>query len=239
MKKYSDSKINFRFLNSDVEIEGVDACLSIESVRKSSMRYTITLCGYFIGSLIAFPIVQNYVKNVWSKFGLEKTMMTAKGFFFFKFANQKGMMDVLEGGPWMIHNSPFFLNKWSPNVNLSKEDHESVPVWVKLHDIPIAGFTNDGVSIIASCVGKPMMLDSYTSSMCVDAWGRPSYARAMIEVSAGKALCDKNFVATPCIDGSGSFTKEVVRLNTNGNRLGVPTARFSGILICNVQKMLL
>lgn len=131
---------------------------------------------------MAFPVVQNYVKNVWTKHGLEKTMMNAKGFFFFKFTTEKGMMDVLEGGPWMIRNSPIFLNKWSPTINLSKEDHLVVPVWVKLHEVPIAGFTDDGLSVIASRVGKPMMLDSYTSSMCANAWGRPSYARAMIEV---------------------------------------------------------
>lgn len=112
----------------------------------------------------------------------------------------------------MIRNSPLFLNLWSPNVNLSKEDHTSVPMWVKLHDIPILGFTEDGLSVIASRVGGPLMLDTYTSSICSDAWGKPSYARAMIEINADKALKDKVVVATPCLDRGGKFTKDVASI---------------------------
>lgn len=137
-------------------------------------------------------------------------MMMANGFFFFKFKEEKGLIDVLEGGPWMVRNSPLFLNKWTPNMNLSKEDHVQVPVWVKLPDVPIAGFTDDGLSVIASKISKPMMLDSYTSSMCVESCGRPSYARAMIEVLAQKALCEKVVVATPNLDEIGGYTKEIV-----------------------------
>lgn len=138
--------------------------------------------------------------------------MNAKGFFFFKSQSEKGLNDVLEGGPWMIRKSPLFLNKWSTNVNVSKEDHICVPVWVKLHDVPISGFTEDGLSVIASRVGKPMLLDSYTSSMCVSAWGRPSYARTMIEVSAENDLKVKVIIATPSLDDAGGYTKDVVRV---------------------------
>lgn len=105
------TKANFRFLESEVTIEGFDKCLPIYSVRKASKMYMNTLFGYFLGTSIAFPVVQNYVKNVWSKYGLEKIMMNTKGFFFFKFTTEKGMNHVLEGGPWMIRKSPLFLNK--------------------------------------------------------------------------------------------------------------------------------
>lgn len=119
---------------------------------------------------------------------------------------------MLEGGPWMERNSPIFLSKWSTNVNLSKEDHAIVPVWIKLHDIPILGFTNDGLSVIASKVGKPLMLDSYNSSMCVNGWGRPSFARAMIEISAENPLKEKVIVATPYLDDAGRYTKDIVHV---------------------------
>lgn len=43
--KLQQGKVNFRFLKSEVNIEGVDACLPIESVRESCKRYSYTLCG--------------------------------------------------------------------------------------------------------------------------------------------------------------------------------------------------
>lgn len=83
---------------------------------------------------------------------------------------------------------------------------------MKLHDIPISGFTDDGLSVIASKVAIPMMLDTFTSSMCINAWGRPSYARAMIEVSAEIVLKEKVIVATPYLDDKGGYTKDVVKV---------------------------
>lgn len=44
------------------------------------------------------------------------------------------------------------------------------------------------MSVIATKLGTPMMLDSYASSMCMDSWGKCSYARAMIEVRTDLAL---------------------------------------------------
>lgn len=109
-------------------------------------------------------------------------MMNAKGFYFFKFSTEKGVEDVLENGPWMIRAIPIILDKWTPTSTLTKENHTSIPVWVKMHDVPLAAFTADGLSVIASKIGNPLMLDSYTSTMCSESWGLSSYARAMIEI---------------------------------------------------------
>jgi hypothetical protein len=38
--------------------------------------------------------------------------MNGNGFFFFNFEDNKGMLDVLEGGPWMIRSKPIILNTW-------------------------------------------------------------------------------------------------------------------------------
>ncbi|GJZ32120.1 hypothetical protein Tco_0577556 [Tanacetum coccineum] len=42
----------------------------------------------------------------------------------------------------------------------------------------------DRVSVIATKLSTPLMLESYTSDMCMQSWGRLSYARAMIELRA-------------------------------------------------------
>ncbi|XP_071699773.1 uncharacterized protein [Rutidosis leptorrhynchoides] len=166
-------KVNFQLMDDTNTLsEGIDVELPLSSVMEAVDRYSNTLYGYFIGKRLAYPVVQNYVTNVWKKYGLEKTMMNAKGFYFFKFTSSQGMMDVMEKGPWMIRPVPIILNKWSANVSLSKEDLTSVPVWVKLHDVPLTGYTEDGLSMIGSKIGKPIMLDMYTSTMYVEALGK-------------------------------------------------------------------
>lgn len=56
--------LKFRFLESDVHLDGFDTCLPIESMHKTSKLYMNTLFGYFLGAPMAFLILQNYVKNV-------------------------------------------------------------------------------------------------------------------------------------------------------------------------------
>ena len=59
-----------------------------------------------------------------------------------------------------------FLNKWLLSICLLKEEMSQVLVWVKLNDVPLVAGTSDRLSIIATKIGTPMMLDSYTNTMC-------------------------------------------------------------------------
>ncbi|GJT38599.1 ribonuclease H-like domain-containing protein [Tanacetum coccineum] len=65
---------------------------------------------------------------------------------------------------------------------LENEDVGNVLVWVKLYGVPLTAFSEDGLSVIATKLGTPLMLDSYKSNMCIQSWGRSSYARTLIKV---------------------------------------------------------
>ncbi|GJX75081.1 hypothetical protein Tco_0313676 [Tanacetum coccineum] len=54
--------------------------------------------------------------------------------------------------------------------------------------------SEDGLSIIATKLGTPFILDSYTSDMFMQSWGRSSYAIAMIDLRADEELKD----SIPC-----------------------------------------
>ncbi|GJU77038.1 ribonuclease H-like domain, reverse transcriptase, RNA-dependent DNA polymerase [Tanacetum coccineum] len=56
---------------------------------------------------------------------------------------------------------------YHPDENLLKEDVSTIPVWVKLHGVPVTAFSEDGLSAIATKLGTPLMLDSYTADMCM------------------------------------------------------------------------
>ncbi|GJR79998.1 zinc knuckle CX2CX4HX4C containing protein [Tanacetum coccineum] len=116
---------------------------------------------------------------------------------------------VLEGGPWMIRNSPIILKKWSVNTSLQKEEMTRIPIWVKLHDVPIQVIEEDGISLIASSLGKPIMLDSYTTTMCKESWGRSSFARCLIEINSEAEFTESITIGIPELEGPG-FIKETI-----------------------------
>ncbi|GJV46548.1 putative RNA-directed DNA polymerase [Tanacetum coccineum] len=97
-----------------------------------------------------------------------------------RFSSMKGLDAMLENGPWFIRNNPLILKKWNPDVNLLKEDVGNVPVWVKLHGVPVTAFSEDGLSM-------------------------SRYARALIEVRANVELKDNIVVAMPKLVGEGFY----------------------------------
>ncbi|GKF69511.1 hypothetical protein Tco_0202568, partial [Tanacetum coccineum] len=177
-------EVNFRALYNEEKVEDIDFVLPVENVLAARNKFANSLMGFFVGKSVAFPLVQNYVKNTWGKYGFQKVISDDDGVFYFKFTSVTGMEQIMEKGPWMIRNQPLLLNKWTPNLALSKDEVKKVPIWVKIHKIPVVAYSEDGLSLIASQIVKPIVLDAFTSSMCSDPWGRMGFARAMIEVSA-------------------------------------------------------
>ncbi|GJS65835.1 cytokinin dehydrogenase 3-like protein [Tanacetum coccineum] len=93
----------------------------------------------------------------------------------------------------------FFLGK--------KVAYPVVANYVKLHGVPVTAFSEDGLSAITTKPGTPLMLDSYTSDMCMQSWGRSSYARVMVELKA--KLKDNIVVAMSKITREGHYTCNV------------------------------
>ncbi|GKB79070.1 RNA-directed DNA polymerase, eukaryota, reverse transcriptase zinc-binding domain protein, partial [Tanacetum coccineum] len=71
-----------------------------------------------------------------------------------------------------------------------KFHHEEVPLLIKLCNVPLEALTVKGISALASRVGKPLVMDSMTASMCKQGIGMVRYARVLIKVSAKKELAE-------------------------------------------------
>nr|GEV72031.1 hypothetical protein [Tanacetum cinerariifolium] len=120
------------------------------------------------------------------------------------------MEAMLKSGPWLIHNVPLILKQWTPDANVMKEDVWNITIWVKFSDVPIIAFIKNRLSAIASKLDSPLMLDSYTTAMCTDSWGRAIYDRAMIGLKIDVDLRDTIVVAVPKCSREG-FTTSTIR----------------------------
>ncbi|GJX54993.1 retrotransposon protein, putative, ty1-copia subclass [Tanacetum coccineum] len=183
------------------------------SGKKVNVRTLFTPGGNGIDVVVpktAYHVVANYVRNTWSKYGLVCSMFSSStGLFSFQFSYMDGLDSMLENGLWFIRNNPLILKKWHPDENLLKEDVSTILVWVKLHGVPVTALSENGLSAIATKLGTPLILDSYTSDMCMQSWGRSSYARVMIEFRADVELKDNIFVAMPKITKEDHYTCNV------------------------------
>ncbi|KAK4384715.1 Retrovirus-related Pol polyprotein from type-2 retrotransposable element R2DM [Sesamum angolense] len=103
--------------------------------------------------------------------GSNRWNTTAVGYFLVA-----AMEEVLEGGPWLYLGQPIVLQKWKPGMVLRKLKHTEVPVWIKLRHLPVELWTTDGLSTVASGIGRPLFPDAITRT-CT----RLDFARVDVE----------------------------------------------------------
>ncbi|GJS63304.1 zinc knuckle CX2CX4HX4C containing protein [Tanacetum coccineum] len=177
---------------------------------------------------MAFPVVEYYVRNNWTKHGLKRIMMNAKGLFFLKFDTRAGLDAVLEGGPWMIRNSLIILKKWAMNTSLQKNELTRIPLWVKLHDVHIQVFEEDGISLIATYLGKPIIIPDLDGpgfikeTIRVEYKWKPPRCHTCNIFGHTVESCPKKVVVTPVVNDSNDGFQKVVnkRCNNKGKSTG-------------------
>ncbi|KAJ9560946.1 hypothetical protein OSB04_006106 [Centaurea solstitialis] len=180
--------------------------IPVELAKRASMSFITTACGYFLGPRLQFSVVKRFASSQWGKFGFIDAMLNENGIFFFKFETEGGALQVVNLGSVMINGVPFFLLPWDPTRGISKPQHTSCPLWVKIHNIPLVAFNNEGISRIASALGIPIRMDACTSSMCDKAWGRPGFAKVLIDVWAVGELKRELQIVIPSLSGGSDTT---------------------------------
>ncbi|KAL2223555.1 UNVERIFIED_CONTAM: hypothetical protein Sindi_3101100 [Sesamum indicum] len=133
---------------------------TIESIQNGARRWESTAVGYFLGKRPYFYHVQKFALSAWP--GLREVKATSNEFYFFQFKTIAYMEEAIEGGPWLFHGQPIVFQKWEPRMAMRKLKHTQVPVWIRLRHLPVELWTVEGLSTVASGIGRPLYPDAIT-----------------------------------------------------------------------------
>ncbi|KAL2248043.1 UNVERIFIED_CONTAM: hypothetical protein Sindi_2656600 [Sesamum indicum] len=167
---------------------------SLDIVREGSKRWKSTAVGYFLGKRPYYHHLKEFAHSVWP--ALREVTATVNGFFFFRFKTVIDMEEVIEGGPWLFQGQPIVLQKWEPGMAMRKLKHTQVPVWIKLRHLPMEFWTTEGLSTVASGVGKPLYPDAITRA-CT----RLDFARVCVMIDVTQKIEKHIIIMTPDEDG--------------------------------------
>ncbi|GJX34585.1 RNA-directed DNA polymerase, eukaryota, reverse transcriptase zinc-binding domain protein [Tanacetum coccineum] len=160
-------------------------------VEKGSIQWKLTVCGHFVGYKMSVHELRYNIRRMWSRWGIDDIDMKSDGTCMFKFKNEEGMNKVLELGPWLVNNKPLFVQKWDPTLGLNKVEQTKVPLWVSMIDVPLEAWSTEGISALASSLGKPLIMDNMTAKRCQYGEGRLDFARVLVEFDVAKGCKDK------------------------------------------------
>ncbi|XP_028550069.1 proline-rich receptor-like protein kinase PERK2 [Dendrobium catenatum] len=81
---------------------------------------------------------------------------------------------------------PFILQQWNPKFIPKRDEFTSIPIWVKIVDLPLAVWNPPGISKIASFIGHPLAVDALTARKT-----RLTFARVCILVTSKSTFPDE------------------------------------------------
>ncbi|KAL2253050.1 UNVERIFIED_CONTAM: hypothetical protein Sindi_0099700 [Sesamum indicum] len=167
---------------------------TLDTVRDGASWWKSTAVGYFMGKRPYYYQFKEFAHSIWPT--LREVTTTTNGFFFFQFKTVIDMEDVIEGGQWLYQGQPIILQKWEPGMAMRKLQHTQVPIWIKLRHLLMEYWTSEGLSMVASGVGKPLYPDAITRA-CT----RLDFARVCVMIDVNKKLTKHIVVMTPDEDG--------------------------------------
>ncbi|KAK4729493.1 hypothetical protein R3W88_022481 [Solanum pinnatisectum] len=159
----------------------------VTPTKKGDLRYCIreTLWCVMCWDHPHFQVIQGYIQRLCGKHGIYKVEMLRNGVIVVRFETFIGKQEVLQGGIYDFDNKPFIVKEWTQEQEFTKEELETVPIWIKFPGLDFKYWSRAGLSKIGSLIGKPMMVDHNT-----EARNGLNFARILVEVELGAQLPD-------------------------------------------------
>ncbi|KAL0913157.1 hypothetical protein M5K25_016596 [Dendrobium thyrsiflorum] len=150
-----------------------------EKLLSGAAPWNMCLVGYSIGRRPYYEALLGAIRKTWELKGSFQLLSLSEGFFLLRFTNMEDYEMAWSKGIWFFLGKPFLLQKWSPKFRPKRENLKSVPIWIKIHDLPLVCWNSEGISRIASKIGIPLAVDALTAQRT-----RLTFARVCVQVSA-------------------------------------------------------
>ncbi|KAH0644840.1 hypothetical protein KY284_032724 [Solanum tuberosum] len=129
------------------------------------------------------PSMVVYVVGVTPSIGKPMVLYHSDEYFIVRFANEEERDKVLCARPHYLLKRPVIIKSWLPEFNFKEEILTTIPLWIKLPNLPLNCWNSVVLSKIGSSLGKPLYADE-----CTTLASRISFARILIEMDVTRPL---------------------------------------------------
>lgn len=151
----------------------------VEILKQGNDKFKYCLVGSFSKGYLPYSKVADFARKTWEHKGLTHISQKDSRTFLFFFKDFSGINGVLARGTWFIDRRPLIVNPWG--IKPCKKT--SMPLWVKFENVPDSYWTREGLSWLASSIGKPLCADENTSRLEV-----LPFAKLCVDYSIGNSL---------------------------------------------------
>ena len=142
-----------------------------------------SLVSQLLDAKLSYLVIYRLIEKIWGRIEMPTITLMENGLICFQFKHLKSIEWILSRGPWHLGGKPMLLRKWTPGIVLESFVFDSVHVLIKLGRIPLELWTDAGLAVVASAIGKPLSVDLATKER-----RRLSYARICVELNVDNIM---------------------------------------------------
>ncbi|XP_058723186.1 uncharacterized protein LOC131594992 [Vicia villosa] len=129
------------------------------------------------GKDLSMNAVKQFMSRSWNHVKQPDIYYHDTGYFLLRFHSYDDRDTILASGPYSIYNSPMVLKEWVAYFDIKRDMMRTLPIWVKLPNLPLSLWGPKSLSKIGSALGTPLFTDECRTSKL-----RVSYARILVEM---------------------------------------------------------
>jgi hypothetical protein len=119
-------------VNGEIEVE-----IDVTDIESEVQFWASSLIMYVLGGELSMNAVKQFMIRNWSFVKLPDMFYNEEGYFILRFHSFSDKDAVLMQGPYTIRNMPMLLRDWKPDFSLKRDMLRTLPIWVKLPQLPL------------------------------------------------------------------------------------------------------
>ncbi|KAL2930019.1 LINE-1 retrotransposable element ORF2 protein [Bienertia sinuspersici] len=158
------------------------ACITADDIQPEVDYWKTSIVGFVIGANPPGNVMDGFFRRIWKEHGVDKVITIDRGTFLIRFNTLEQRDRVLAMGRVFFDYKPVILKPWHIDMDLTKEDIQRIPIWVKLN-LHFKYWGQNCLARIMKPVGTLIKVDSMTANR-----DRLQDARCMIEVKVDQVF---------------------------------------------------
>ncbi|XP_049414593.1 uncharacterized protein LOC125877301 [Solanum stenotomum] len=148
-----------------------------EDVVQDDEKWAPSIVVYVVGTTPSIGAMERFIMGQGTFSTKHIILYHVDGYFVVRFANEEERDMALCSGPHHLLRRHVIMKPWVPEFNFKEEILTTIPLWIKLPNLPLNYWNSVVLSKICSCLGKPLYADECTTQI-----SRISFARILVEV---------------------------------------------------------
>ncbi|KAH0711988.1 hypothetical protein KY289_007947 [Solanum tuberosum] len=154
-----------------------------EDVAQDNEKWAQSIVVYVVGTAPIIVAMERFLMGQGTFSTKPVILYHVDRYFVVRFANKEERDKVLCSGPHHLLRRHVIMKPWVPKFNFKEETLTTIPLWIKLSNLPLNYWNSIVLSKIGSSLGKPLYADECTTQV-----SRISFARILVEIDVTRPL---------------------------------------------------